>query len=270
MNISWVSPLEHNEAINKSYSKKVAGSLSFSEILSNQTKVISADIEHQVGNCFPNMRVCVKTGKCAISKSNWDRTDFPFWNYFKENTKADCLNSWTPTGPEPRTTDWCVQKELKQIGFGAISILIPISLQQKMDADPSYAGHIWEKISDWKNSYDRGDNALAASYGYNPSLHQMSKSYCLQLDENGNVEKHVVISGGLGEPYSKEGGNKEGGKEISIHKSAPKYLSSFPINSIVSYKEALENTFEQKTVKLDYNQIAAYILPQDRKRQWWQ
>ncbi|SHN84012.1 hypothetical protein [Desulfitobacterium chlororespirans] len=265
MNISWVSLLEHNDVINKGYSKKAAGSLSFSEILSNQTKAISTATEHQMGNCFPNMKVYVKTGKCAISKSNWDRNNFPVWNYFKDNTKADCLNSWTPTGPEPRATDWCVQKELKQIAFGAISILIPTSLQQKMDADPVYAGHIWEKISDWKNSYDQVDNALAASYGYNPSLHQMSKSYCLQLDENGNIEKHVVISGGLGEPYC-----KEGGKEISIHKSAPKYLGSFPISSKISHKEALENTFEQKAVKLDYSQIAAYIIPQDRKRLWWQ
>ena len=262
MNISWVGTLGHNAALNADYSEKVVGNLKFSEVLHNQTKVISANSENQTDRYFPNMRVLVKTGNCDISKKNWDRNDFPFWDYYKENTKADSLNSWKATGTEPREMDSSVKKELKQIDFGAISILIPDGLQQKMDADPKYAEQIWKKISDWKNNYDRIDNALAISYGYDPYLHQLSKSYCLQLDENGNVEKHVVVSGGFDDPnYS-----KDKPKKITINKSIQKYLGSFAINNRINSAGAFENEIEQRVFNFDYSQIAAYAMLDYKKR----
>lgn len=236
----------------------------FSEVLNNQAKAVSENTGNQMDKYFPNMRISVKTGNCDISKSNWDRNDFPFWDYYKENTKADSLNSWKATGTETREMDSSIQKELRQIDFGAISILIPDGLQQKMDADPKYAEQIWKKISDWKNNYDRIDNALAVSYGYDPYLHQLSKSYCLQLDENGNVEKHVVVSGGFDDPnYS-----KDEQKEISINKSMQKYLVGLAINNRINSIGAFENGIEQRELNFDYNQIAAYAMLDYKKRLW--
>lgn len=262
MHISCGGALGNNAVINANYSKIAAGDMKFSEVLNSQTKAISTEPENQVDKYFPNMKIFIKTGDCDISKSNWERNDFPFWNYFKENTKACSLNSCKPAGTEPQATDWCVQKELSQIDFGAISILIPNSLQQKMNTDPVYAERIWGKLADWKDNYDRIDNALAVSYGYDPYLHQLSKSYCLQLDENGNVEKHVVVSGGLDDPnYSKD---QE--KEISINKSMQKYLGGLTISSKINNMGTFENSIGQRALNFDYSQIAAYVMTHYKKR----
>lgn len=256
MNISLMRALGDNTALNADYSEKVVGNLEFSEVLHNQINDLTTNTENQKERYFPNMKVLIKNGNCDISKSNWDRKDFPFWDYYKENTKADSLNSWKVTGTEPREMDSSIQKELKQIDLGAISILIPDQLQQKMDADARYAEQVWKKISDWKNNYDRIDNALAVSYGYDPYLHQLSKSYCLQLDENGNVEKHVVVSGGFDDPnYSKD---KQ--KEIIINKSITKNLGSLAINNRINSMAGFKNEIEQKVLHFDYSQIAAYAM----------
>ena len=45
------------------------------------------------------------------------------------------------------------------------------------------------------------NNAIAASLGYNPELNQLSKSYCIQLDEDGNVGDHTVTGGGFDDPH---------------------------------------------------------------------
>lgn len=52
-------------------------------------------------------------------------------------------------------------------------------------------------MQNWKIDYDKMDNALADSYGEDPVLYQMTKSYCVQLDEEGNVKNYMVVSGGM-------------------------------------------------------------------------
>ena len=91
----------------------------------------------------------------------------------------------------------CSSDLLQGIGYGKVSILIPDKLQAKMDADPAYADEIYRKVAEWKENYDAWDNATAASLGMNVAAHQFSKSYCLQLDEDGNVENFTVVGGGL-------------------------------------------------------------------------
>lgn len=145
---------------------------------------------------FPGYKVITKTGNCQVSRANWQRTDFPFWEYFKEGTDADSLNDWEPSGPQPPLSDAGIQRNLSQIGAGKISLLIPEKLQEKMDADPAYAEQIYRKVAKWKEDYDAWDNATAASLGMDVTEHQLSKSYCIQLDEDGNVENATVCSGG--------------------------------------------------------------------------
>lgn len=146
---------------------------------------------------LPGMQVITKTGDCTVSSGTWCRTDFPFWEYFKEGVSADALNNWRPEGPQPDMLDPGIQRNLQEIGYGKMSILIPEKLQAKMDADPAYADEIYRKVADWKKKYDDWDNATAASLGMNVAAHQFSKSYCVQLDEDGNVANFTVVGGGL-------------------------------------------------------------------------
>lgn len=159
-----------------------------------------ADAQGVSGNSFqdyfPGMQVLTKTGDCTVSSGIWCRTDFPFWEYFREGTSADALNNWQPSGPQPSMLDPKIQRNLSSIGPGKISILIPEKLQAKMDADPAYAREIYEKVAKWKEDYDAWDNATAAALGMNVAEHQFSKSYCVQLDEDGNVGNFTVVSGG--------------------------------------------------------------------------
>ncbi len=65
-----------------------------------------------------------------------------------------------------------------------------------MDANPEYARQIMAKLQAWKEDYDRWDNTVAASYGYNVAEHQAGKSYVFDLDENGDVRNCTVTSPG--------------------------------------------------------------------------
>ena len=101
-------------------------------------------------------------------------------------------------GENPPQTRADLQKNYGSVGPGRIAILIPESLQQKMDADPAYARQIVAKLQEWKEDYDRWDNMVAASYGGNVAAHQAGKSYVFDLDENGNVRNCTVTgSGGI-------------------------------------------------------------------------
>lgn len=145
---------------------------------------------------FPTYKVITKVGNCDVSKGNWQRNDFPFWKYFQEGTAADALNSWQARGTNPSQLKPELQRNYSSIGPGKISILIPEKLQEKMDADPDYAEAIYRKVAKWKEDYDRRDNALAAGYGYDVAAFQFSKSYCMQLDEEGNVQNCTVCGSG--------------------------------------------------------------------------
>lgn len=144
------------------------------------------------------MRYDVTThiGNANISDAVWQRNDFPIWRYFDKNVSAECLNSWTPTGPNPPQTDPRVQRGLSSIGAGRMAVIIPEALQKKMDADPEYAKEIMAKVQKWKEDYDNWDNAAALSLGMNIVEHQASKNYLINLDEDGNVKQYAVSGGG--------------------------------------------------------------------------
>ena len=78
-----------------------------------------------------------------------------------------------------------LQRNYNSVGSGRIAILVPESLQQKMDADPEYARQIMAKLQAWKEDYDRWDNTVAASYGYNVAEHQAGKSYVFEMQVSG-------------------------------------------------------------------------------------
>lgn len=55
-------------------------------------------------------------------------------------------------------------------------IVIPESLQEKMDADTDYAKEILTKVQTWKEAVER----------------QNGKNYCIRLDENGEVVNATI------------------------------------------------------------------------------
>lgn len=177
------------------YTTQVSGVPGFSAII-NKLYSNSGTGAANFKDAFPLYKVTTHVGNTNVSSANWQRNDFPFWEYFNENTSADSLNNWKPIGTNPSQTDPKIQANTSRIGSGKMAILIPESLQEKMDVDENYARDIMAKVQKWKEDYDRRDNALAASYGYNVMEHQFGKSYCIQLDENGEVVNATVTGSG--------------------------------------------------------------------------
>jgi len=171
--------------------------LSFPQIFSEVKETNQISAKNMFSVTFPANDVSVKVGNCDVKREIWQRKDFPSWKYFQDDADADSLNNWKPKGAEPTGAEPYIQQELRKIGFGKIVVILPESLQKKMEADPEYAQEIAEKLQKWKINYDRMDNVLAASYGDDPALYQMTKSYCIQLDETGNVKNYMVVSGGM-------------------------------------------------------------------------
>ncbi|MDE7430257.1 MAG: hypothetical protein K2N00_13515 [Lachnospiraceae bacterium] len=175
----------------------VGSSLSFPQVFSDVTGINQISAMDLFSAMFPTNSINVKVGNCNVTDKTWQRMDFPSWRYFQDNVSADSLNSWRAAGAEPTGIEAYIQRELKKVGFGEMAVIIPDSLQKKMGADSEYAREITEKLKKWKTDYDDMDNVLAASYGEDPVLHQKTKSYCVRLDEEGNVKNYMVISGGM-------------------------------------------------------------------------
>lgn len=175
----------------------VGNSLSFPQVFSDVTGLGQISTTDLFSALFPANNVNVKVGNCNVTDKIWQRADFPSWRYFQDNVSADSLNSWRASGTEPTGMEAYIQQELKKVGFGEMAVILPENLQKKMGADSKYAQEITEKLQKWKTDYDDMDNVLAASYGNDPVVHQKSKSYCVRLDEEGNVKNYMVVSGGM-------------------------------------------------------------------------
>lgn len=182
-------------AFQAAYAKKMAGSTDYISAVSKAYSTGNINAANFV-DAFPQYHVVTHVGNAEISPANWQRNDFPFWKYYQKDTSADALNDWRPAGANPPQTRGDLQRNYSSIGPGRIAVLIPESLQEKMDADPAYARQIMAKLQEWKEDYDRWDNTVAASYGYDVTEHQASKSYVFDLDENGDVRNCTVTSVG--------------------------------------------------------------------------
>lgn len=193
--LSKITDKNAASAFQAAYAKKMAGSTDYISAISKAYSTGRAGATN-FADAFPQYNVVTHVGNADISSSNWQRNDFPFWEYFQKNTSADALNDWKPVGENPPQTRGDLQRNYSSVGSGQIAILIPESLQQKMDADPAYARKIIAKLQEWKEDYDRWDNTVAASFGGNVAEHQAGKSYVFDLDEDGNVRNCTVAGPG--------------------------------------------------------------------------
>lgn len=183
-------------AFREAYAMKLAGGTDYISTLSkaySAGKPGAASFE----DGFSKYQVITHVGNADIPSWKWQRNDFPFWKYFQPNTSADALNDWEPKGENPSQLRADLQRHYGSIGAGKIAVLMPDSLKQKMDADPDYARYIVAKLQEWKEDYDRWNNTVAASYGYNAAEHQAGLNYVFNLDENGDV-KNCTVSGSGG------------------------------------------------------------------------
>lgn len=182
-------------AFQAAYAKKMAGSTDAVSTISKAYSTGKPGADN-FADAFPMYDVVTHVGNANISKANWQRNDFPFWKYFDKGTGADALNDWQPSGANPPQTRADLQRNYGSVGPGRIAILVPESLQAKMDADPAYARKIMAKVQEWKADYDLWDNTVAAGFGMNVAEQQACKSYVFDLDEEGNVRNCTVTGGG--------------------------------------------------------------------------
>lgn len=225
--------------------------LSFPQIFSEIRGTNQISTKYMFSAVFPTNNVSVKAGNCDISSEIWERKDFPVWQYFQNDVRVDSLNNWKPTGANSTGAESYIQQGLKKIGFGEIVVILPESLQKKMEADPKYAQEIAEKLQKWKADYDRMDNAVAASYGDDPILYQMTKSYCIQLDEDGNIKNYTVVSGGIDTKKTDDSDKSynEAPQKTVVKTVKPKSIQREVANSITKFEE------------VDYTNIAPYLVP---------
>lgn len=182
-------------AFRAAYAKKLAGSTDYISQISRAYSLGKVGAT-SFADAFSRYDVVTHVGNVDVSNSNWYRNDFPFWEYYNKNTSADALNDWKPSGMNPPQTRADLQRHYSSIGSGRIAVLVPESLQQKMDADPAYARQVIAKLQEWKEDYDRWDNTVAAGYGMNVAEQQAGKSYVFRLDENGDVQNCTVTGPG--------------------------------------------------------------------------
>ena len=193
--LSKITDKNAANAFRAAYASKMAGSTDYISTISKAYNTGKEGATNFV-DAFPMYDVITHVGNANISSGNWQRNDFPFWEYFNKNTSADALNDWKPVGANPPQTRGDLQRNYSSVCSGRSAILIPESLQQKMDADPAYARKIMAKVQEWKEDYDRWDNTVAASFGGNVAEFQASKSYVFDLDEEGNVRNCTVTAPG--------------------------------------------------------------------------
>ena len=201
---AMIKQADTNIYANTNISRHIGNNVSFGDILAAVQNKDTVSAQDMFSVAFSDYNVKVKSGDCSVSSSCWERKDFPAWKYFQDDTEADCLNTWKPRGAQPTGAEASIQSALSKIGYGQMAVIIPDELREKMEADPKYAWEIAEKVQKYKEDYDRMDNALAVSYGDNPSLYQMTKRYCFSLDEKGDVETCWVVGGGMNTKQSTE------------------------------------------------------------------
>lgn len=227
----------------------------FSDILMSKICAQNDISQPNFSNNFYDMDIIFRVGECNVSQQDWESDNFPFWKYFDVNTEVKEINNWNKN---IKLSKKDIQKHLQKIGFGEMVIIIPENLKVKMNEDSSFAESIYKKIVTWKDNYDKMDNAIAASDGSNVSIYQFTKSYCITLDENGEIDKYTVVSGGLDDSISSN--SQIVGKSDGIFQRYPvmsgkelKYNSQLALNEYKNtendYLEAmsiLASSFQKK------------------------
>lgn len=148
-----------------------------------------------------------------------------------------------------------------KLNYGQMVVNIPEGLRDKMEDDPEFAWKIVEKVQKYKADYDRRDNALASAYGYNQTLHQMSKRYCFSLDDSGDV-KSCQITGGILD--TQKTSTTQGRNSSKIKNNQQTTQRRFTTTSTRRGTIAQTTPIDELsllTTKMDYLNTASYFSP---------
>lgn len=148
-----------------------------------------------------------------------------------------------------------------KLNYGQMVINIPDELRDKMEADPQYAWEVVEKVQKYKADYDRKDNALASAYGYNQTLHQMSKRYCFSLDDAGSV-KSCQVTGGILDTQSKSTAQSSNSSKIRNNQQATqRRFTTTSARRSANVETMPIDALSLLTTKMDYLNNASYFGP---------
>ncbi|MCM1113514.1 MAG: hypothetical protein NC399_09705 [Muribaculum sp.] len=118
-----------------------------------------------------------------IPQGEWERNDFPFENFFQNNTDVSVVN-WNASGVNPAMDSSEVQSRLNST-LGKKSIVVPPALEEKMKNNPKLAQSIMAKI----------ENFIVTDEAKTPNT---ICSYLIVLDENGEIAHSRISRGGNG------------------------------------------------------------------------
>ena len=148
-----------------------------------------------------------------------------------------------------------------KLNYGQMVVNIPDELRDKMEADPQFAWKIVEKVQKYKADYDRKDNALASAYGYNQTLHQMSKRYCFSLDDAGDVKSCQVTGGILDTQKTSSAQGKNGSKIKNNQQTTQRRFATTSARRNTNVQTMPIDALSLLTTKMDYLNNASYLNP---------
>lgn len=146
-----------------------------------------------------------------------------------------------------------------KLNYGQMVINIPEELRDKMEADPQYAWEVVEKVQKYKADYDRRDNALAFAYGYNLTLHQMSRKYCFSLDEAGDVKSCQVTGGILDTQKTSTSQSSNSSKIKNNQQTAQRRFTTTSARRGTNVETMPIDALSLLTTKMDYLNNASYF-----------
>lgn len=148
-----------------------------------------------------------------------------------------------------------------KLNYGQMVVNIPEDLRDKMEADPQYAWEVVEKVQKYKADYDRRDNALASAYGYNQTLHQMSKRYCFSLDDAGSVKSCQVTGGILDTQKTSTTQGKNSSKIKNNQQTTQRRFATTSTRRGTNVQTMPIDALSLLTTKMDYLNNASYFGP---------
>lgn len=146
-----------------------------------------------------------------------------------------------------------------KLNYGQMVINIPDELRDRMEADPQYAWEVVEKVQKYKADYDRRDNALASAYGYNQTLHQMSKRYCFSLDDAGDIKSCQVTGGILDTQKTGTSQSSNTGKIKNNQQATQRRFTTTSARRSANVETMPIDALSLLTTKMDYLNNASYF-----------
>lgn len=137
----------------------------------------SLTLEERLKERYPNLVYHVFDG----SNRYWQtRNDFPFYKIYQQGTKAEEIENWEPSGPNPDPVSSGAQRMISSIPVGSKAVIIHPKVQERMEQDPEYADEIYSRIEAWF-TFDTARNEAMI-----PGIAARS-SQCLAIGEDGNI-----------------------------------------------------------------------------------